>query len=416
MQMVNEIGRNVMGGGSRRAALWAGLHWHHPDVFEFISLKDWPEYITAQKAVDFNTPAPMDMTNISVILDDDFFRALDDPNWTGLYQDGESDRVYTRDQAWAEKVYWAVIEKMLTTGEPGFSVDTGENTGENLRNPCTEITSSDDNDVCNLGSINLARVESKEEFAELVDLGTAFLLCGTLVSEVPFEATRKTREKNRRLGLGIMGVADWLISRGKPYGPDDELADWLTEYVKSTAIAAGYAKRLGVSPPVKTRAVAPNGTLGILGECQSSAEPPFAAATKRRWLDNGVWKWQYIIDSSTQRFVDMGVDPDTIDYAYDLDPERRVAFQAWLQQYVDHGISSTVNLPAVDQQNFTHEEFGTMLLKYLPDLRGITTYPDGARGGQPLTVVPYLEAFGNTGVTFDETSNEQGCVSGVCGI
>jgi ribonucleoside-diphosphate reductase alpha chain len=43
MQSVNEIGRHIMQGGSRRAAIWAGLHWNHPDVFEFIHLKDWPE-------------------------------------------------------------------------------------------------------------------------------------------------------------------------------------------------------------------------------------------------------------------------------------------------------------------------------------------------------------------------------------
>ena len=41
MQMINEIGRHIMQGGSRRSAIWAGLHWNHPDVFKFISMKDW---------------------------------------------------------------------------------------------------------------------------------------------------------------------------------------------------------------------------------------------------------------------------------------------------------------------------------------------------------------------------------------
>ena len=78
MKAVNELGRSVMQGGNRRSAIWAGLKWSHPDVFDFIHLKDWPEYIRAAKEKDFNAVAPMDMTNISVLLDDEFFAAYHD--------------------------------------------------------------------------------------------------------------------------------------------------------------------------------------------------------------------------------------------------------------------------------------------------------------------------------------------------
>jgi len=53
-------------------------------------------------------------------------------------------------------------------------------------------------------------------------------------------------------------------------------------------------------------------------------------------------------------------------------------------------------------------------LKYAPRLRGLTCYPDGARGGQPLTAVPYYEAKNRTGVVFDET--EERCIGGICGL
>ena len=43
MYSFNEIGRGVVNGGSRRMAIWAGLHWWHPDVFEFMAMKDWDE-------------------------------------------------------------------------------------------------------------------------------------------------------------------------------------------------------------------------------------------------------------------------------------------------------------------------------------------------------------------------------------
>ena len=149
MNIINEIGRHVMQGGSRRSAIWAGLHWWHPDVFEFIDIKDWSQELRDLKASDFNTPAPMELTNVSVILDDDFFAAYGDGNH----------RMHDH----AVKVYQSVVKQMVTKAEPGFSIDTGENAGENLRNACTEVTSHDDSDVCNLGSINLARVENLAE-------------------------------------------------------------------------------------------------------------------------------------------------------------------------------------------------------------------------------------------------------------
>lgn len=419
MKMLNENGREIMQGGGRRAALWAGLHWHHPDVFEFIHVKDWSDEVKALKEKDYNFPADLDMTNISVILDDEFFEALEDPDFTMEYPNGDSGETYTVTHDHAQRVYWETIDQMLVTGEPGFSIDVGEHRGENLRNACTEVTSADDNDICNLGSINLARVESKEEMDDLVLLATAFLMCGTVYSEVPYEEVRQTRSKNRRLGLGLMGVYEWLALRGKPYAPDEELGEWLDIYTRSDKYAVEIAERLGVNPPVATRAMAPNGTIAMVAETSTSIEPLFALATKRRYLKNGTtWVYQYYIDSTAQRLVDRGVDPSVLETAYDLakDPERRVLFQAWFQQYVDQGISSTINLPSHEEQEFTHQEFGTMLLRYLPHLRGITVYPNGSRGGQPLTAVSYEEAAGRDGVEIEETSNERACLSGVCGI
>jgi ribonucleoside-diphosphate reductase alpha chain len=420
MQMVNEAGRHIMQGGSRRAALYASLHWDHPDVFNFIAIKDWSDDVKAMKAKDFNFPAKMDGTNISVILDDEFFKAYHDP----FYEPEDWRTKYTTQGSrgsaheWAKSVYKLVIEHMLTTAEPGFQIDTGANSGENLRNACTEITSADNNDICNLGSINMARVETKEEFARLVEISTAFLISGTLSSKVPFEGIAEIRTKNRRLGLGLMGIYEWLVRRGYTYDPNDELAEWLDEYERSTEYANNQADHLGVSRPVKTRAIAPTGSIGILAETTTGIEPLFATAYKRRYLKGQTWHYQYVIDATAQRMMDNGIEPVLLESAYDLanKPERRVAFQAWVQQWVDHGISSTLNLPEPSKQLFTHEEFGEMLIKYLPNLRGITAYPDGARGGQPLNVVPLTEAYGSDGIEYEEFSNDKGCVSGSCGV
>jgi ribonucleoside-diphosphate reductase alpha chain len=404
MQMINECGRHIMQGGSRRSAIWAGLKWNHPDCPTFIRAKDWSDVIRAEKEKDFNFPAPLDMTNISVILDDEFFTAFDDPS----HEQHEL----------SHTIYDSVVRRMLKTAEPGFSVDTGDNSGETLRNACTEVTSSDDSDICNLGSINMARIDSLDEFKEAVRLGTLFLLAGTVYSHLPYEQVADTRAKNRRLGLGLMGIHEWLLKRGYGYEPNRELQTWLEEYAKSTELAHAWADEHGLSRPVKTRAIAPTGTIGIIAETTTGIEPIFCVAYKRRYLADGKdWKFQYVIDPTAKRLIeDYQIEPEKIEDAYSLayDVERRVAMQAFVQRYVDHGISSTINLPYVYEDEAEIEDFGKMLIDYLPGLRGITCYPDGARGGQPLTAVGYQVAAGQEGVVFEEV--EERCVGGSCGI
>lgn len=423
MQGFNELGRAVVNGGGRRMAIWAGLHWWHPDVFEFMSMKDWDERTVESKAENFSAYAPMDMTNISIILDTAFFEAMEDENFehtvTWTNDAGEVVSEFTADHEWAMKVYYTAVEKMLKTGEPGFSIDAYENEGENLRNPCTEITSYDDSDICCLGSINLARVDTIERMQELTELGTLFLLCGTLASEVPLDEVMATRHKNRRLGLGVMGIHEWLLARGYRYEGNPELGEWMAVWAKSTKIAHAFADELGVSRPVKTRAVAPTGTIGIIAGTTTGVEPVFAAAYKRRYITDGSWKYQYVIDPTAERLIEQyGLKPDELETAADLanDPDRRLAMQVFVQSYTDHAISSTLNLPAFEEQSFSVEEFAEMLYHRLPDLRGITAYPDGARGGQPLNVVSYEEALLWGDAEYEEFGLDQACVNGVCGI
>src|ERR1035437_9233717 len=73
MQMVNESARWIRQGGTRRAALWAGLNCKHADIHKFIALKNWVPEVRALKAKNVDFPAAMDITNISICLDDEFF-------------------------------------------------------------------------------------------------------------------------------------------------------------------------------------------------------------------------------------------------------------------------------------------------------------------------------------------------------
>lgn len=397
MQMINEAGRGIMQGGSRRSAIWAGLKWNHPDCIKFIQLKNWRTEVRKLKETDFNFPATMDGTNISVQLDDAFFEAYSDE------KNGQ--------HVLAQTVYWAVIRQMLKTAEPGFSVDTGKNVNETLRNACTEVTSATDSDICNLGSLNMARFDTLPEFIRAIEVATAFLLAGTVYSDVPYAQVDQVRTKNRRLGLGLMGIHEWLLKRGKAYGADPELDTWLTSYSQSTSVAATIAGTFDISSPVKTRAIAPTGTIGIVAETTTGIEPIFCAAYKRRYLKGSLWNYQYVLDPTAKRLIDAGiVDADKIEDAYTIaeDVERRVAFQAHVQGFVDHSISSTINLPPWGSElnnEDTVKNFGNMLMKYLPKLRGITCYPDGARGGQPLTPVKYSTASKHVGEVFVEQAD-----------
>jgi ribonucleotide reductase alpha subunit len=275
---------------------------------------------------------------------------------------------------------------------------------------CTEVTSEDDSDVCNLGSINYGRIDDISELEDIIRLSVRFLICGTLRAELPYDKVYRVRQKNRRLGLGLMGLHEWLIKRGSQYNVTSELHRWLSMWRSvSDDESRKFASSAGVSQPVANRAIAPTGSIGILAGTTTGIEPVYAVAYKRRYLTNGNrWRFQYVVDSAAQELIDLyDTDPDTIESAIDLaeDYERRIAFQADVQDYVDMAISSTINLPKWGSELNNEdrvEGFAKVLADHAHRLRGFTVYPDGARGGQPLTSVPYKEAVKSLGQEFDE--------------
>jgi len=416
MQMINEIGRHVMQGGSRRSAIYASLNWKHSDIDKFLVSKNWfdmPIGTTGQtifdvKQDDFNFPAPLDMTNISVNYDTEWL--------LNYWETGEVGDVFKTN-----------VHQALRTAEPGFSFNFFEKENETLRNACTEVTSEDDSDVCNLGSLNFARIDDLNQLREVVSLATKFLLCGTLRAQLPYPKVQEVRAKNRRLGLGLMGLHEWLIQRGGRYETTPELHRWLKVYeAESNKTARDFSDKLSVSRPAAVRSVAPTGTIGILGGTSTGIEPIFAVAYKRRYLKNKRWHYQYVVDSAAQEMIEIyGTKPDQIESALDLveDYERRLNFQANVQEYVDMAISSTINLPewGTGKNNEAGvEKFTQILAKYAHRLRGFTCFPDGCRGGQPLTPISYEEALEKLGEEFEDNIQVHDICdisggSGICG-
>ena len=116
----------------------------------------------------FNYPAPLDMTNISVNYDTKWL--------TRYWTTGNVGDVFRKN-----------CRQALSTAERGFSFNFFDKENETLRNACTEVTSEDDSDLCNLGSLNLARINNINELRDVVHLATKFLVCGTMVADLPYK-------------------------------------------------------------------------------------------------------------------------------------------------------------------------------------------------------------------------------------
>jgi ribonucleoside-diphosphate reductase alpha chain len=406
LSTLNEIGRNVMQGGSRRSALYGSLSASHGDIWDFLHYKNWHDRkitgsemtVADAKKADFNYPAPLDMMNISTNYSDEWLHGNDN------------------------EVFMENCKQALMTGEPGFSFNFGAQKNETLRNACCEILSESDSDVCNLGSVNLANIDTVEEFKDVVHLASKFLVCGLIRAHLPYEKVERVRQQNSRIGLGLMGLHEWLLKRGHRYEMNDELKKWMKVYEsESTRSANEHCERLFLNRPKGYRAIAPTGTISILAGTTSGVEPVYSVAYRRRYLTDGTrWKYQFVVDGTANYLIERGVKPTDIESAVDLaeDVERRIKFQYELQKYVDHAISSTINLPEYgsDLNNDSHvEPFSKMLRKYGHGLRGLTFYPSGSRGGQPINPVPYEEAITKRGIIFEDNSEEQ-CLTGVCGL
>lgn len=452
-ELVNNQGRCYLQGGNRRSAIWAGFPWWHPDIFRFLGSKNWPDELRDLKAKILEKDKelkltradqdamlgrgeplpltelalPMETTNISVTLDDDFFHAYKQS--TGFASVSFfSEHGFTAPdggtwEEWAHQVYDVALKLMLKNGEPGFTIDVGNHSGEVLRNACTEITSTDDSDVCNLGSLVLPRFDSVSDFRKGAIDAVQFLTAGSMYSHVPYDKIEEVRDKNRRLGLGLIGVHEFCMKHGVKYGTDDAfevLEPYALEYARALEYANEQQSALGITLSIGASAIAPNGTIGAVAESTPSADPIFAAAEIRRVVDASPTGDQYtdhvVVDPTAARLVAEGIPSNLIEDAYTLsiEPERRIAQQAFLQDYTDHAISSTINLPAPITNPQEASEFGETLMRYLPRLRGITCYPDGAIAGQPRTSCDLDWALENEGLVLE--AREDTCNGSVCGV
>lgn len=248
-------------------------------------------------------------------------------------------------------------------------------------NPCGEQGLSP-NSVCNLGSINLTQfidVDTRailfDELRDTIHRATEFL--DEIIDMNPYylEKTRQHQNDFRKIGIGIMGLADFLILQNIIYGTEEsyEVMDKVMHFIQNETFrkSALMAKEKGKAPIWKdymlknqyvqqldsdvfdlvkeyglrnTRilTVAPTGSIGMLAGVSSGVEPNFAFELTRedRLGERRVIHWL------PEMKKELGLKDDVFVEASDLTSEQHIKMQAVIQRHVDSSISKTINAPA----------------------------------------------------------------------
>jgi len=416
MNVWDAMCRTILSAGQRRGAMMGTLRCDHPDIEEFIAVK--------------SDPLRLRNFNLSVLVTNAFMAAVKASSTWDLVFGG---KVYRRVEA--RSLWDKIVTANYDSAEPGVifidRVNAMNNLGycEQIRatNPCGEQPLPPYG-ACLLGSINLAALvtdpfTSKATIdmallRERVRVAVRFLDNIIDVSLFPLPQQKREAKAKRRIGLGIMGLADALIMLGLRYGSRASLElarAWMaaiqeTAYLASAELAAekgmfacfdraAFLSRPNVEALGQNvrraierdgmrngclTSIAPTGTIALLaGNVSSGIEPVFDFEIERRIRDSSGSENVIAIEDyaiARYRALQCGALPegDAWVTAADLSPREHIAMQAALQPHVDSAISKTVNCPAA----IDFSEFRSVYLEaYELGLKGCTMFrPNGVTG------------------------------------
>lgn len=387
MEIDHEIARCVVAGGVRRSARMAMMHWNDIQIFRFLRCK--------QESGSHWT------TNISVEVDSEFWREQSDPL-----------------PCTATDVMQEIAQGAVRNGEPGMWDSSLSNVGEPnevvCTNPCGEIT-LEPWEPCNLGHVNLAAFvdehgqESPYEVYKAHRLMTRFLIRATFAA-VGDEKSREVLDRNRRIGVGHLGVASYLATTGRKYSdtPGDQyfkcqLRSWAAA-VDDEAVR--FCHQLRIPVPVKKRTVAPTGTIAKMPGVSEGIHPIFSRYFNRRIRFNTRGDdIQQVEELRAQGYhvEDDLYAPDTLvvtiptkdslvaDVEAIYGPERAeelvqsvdelslnelLAFQAMYQTcWADNAVSFTAN---VDPDKYSAAMVSKQLVKFAGLIKGSTIFPESS--------------------------------------
>jgi adenosylcobalamin-dependent ribonucleoside-triphosphate reductase len=434
MEIDHAIAECVVSGGVRRSARMSICRWDDPYIRDFLACK--------------RDPSKNWTTNISVEIDDRFLSLLADAVAMG-------DEAYEY-SAWAQGVHHAVVEGMLTNGEPGYWNSTLSNVGEVgeviATNPCGEIA-LEAWENCNLGHVNLdAFAPAKkggpidhEGLEEAHRLMARFLVRATF-GDVNDASQAAKLASNRRIGVGHFGVQGFLAKRGIRYSDAPNrlgfrgLLETLHAAVREEART--YAFELRIPEPVKVTTVAPTGTIAKLPGVTEGIHPiygrhylrrvrysyndPEQAAAVDGFFLQGYEVEECVYDQSGNTMVvtfptkdklvaeveAMGYPASLVESADDLTLDQMLAFQAMYQRhYADNAVSYTCNVP----ESLDVDETAEIIARWLPALKGTTVMVDGSREQAPYERIT-AKQFARYEATRVEDSTDEECSSGACPV
>ncbi|MDP4031137.1 MAG: adenosylcobalamin-dependent ribonucleoside-diphosphate reductase [Patescibacteria group bacterium] len=423
LQLFNQMANVINEGSSRRVAMMAVMNVHHPDIMDFIFSKGVEEEIK-----NFN---------ISVGATDAFMKAVQ-TNKEYELRAPESNQVVKKISA--RRVMDMITFQAWKTADPGMVFLDRMNQQSPVNhlgliettNPCGEQPLLP-YESCNLGSINLGKCTSVkginwEKIEALVRLGVRFLDNVIDVCSYPLEEIDLMSKKTRKIGLGVMGLADLLVLLKIPYASTEalKLSERIAKFIQN--IARDESKSLalvrGSFPAFRgslwqkqgfkamrnstVNTVAPTGTISIIANCSSGIEPLFALSYMRKnildvnntELIEVNQKFEkvarerkfYSKELMKQIGISGGIDglaevPKDIKEVFKVSQEIgwdwHVKMQAAWQKYIDAAVSKTINLSNQATPDDIREAY---LLAYETGCKGITVYRDGSKSKQVLNV------------------------------
>ncbi|MEM3374602.1 MAG: adenosylcobalamin-dependent ribonucleoside-diphosphate reductase [Candidatus Woesearchaeota archaeon] len=407
--------------GNRKPANMGSLSVEHPDIIEFITMKDRRE---------------IKNFNISVEITDSFMNAVKTNEKYALKDPSTGEII---DYVDANNIFHLIITMAWKTGDPGvLFIDK-----INDLNPFPKIARIETTDPCGdqlllpyeggiLGAINLSKFVKYEKISwkrleEVVKLSVRFLDNAIDISNFPIKKLEEMAKGTRKIGLGVMGFADMLYKLRIPYNSEKavETAEKIMKFIYNIAYDTSeeLSNEKGVFPywsqsiykgKRKLRnssllAISPTGSRSILADTSPGIEPNFALGYTRKILgsmdilqinkvleqelkDRNLYNEELlkeIISKGSLRNINLPniQIPDDLKNvfitAYEVEPEWHIKIQAAFQKYIDNAISKTINF----EKNATIEDIKkAFLLAYDLGCKGITVYRQGSLNEEVFSI------------------------------
>jgi ribonucleoside-diphosphate reductase alpha chain len=406
-------------GGKRRGANMGIMRIDHPDIMDFIVVKE-KEGMLAN-------------FNISVAITDKFMKAVE--------KDGDFELVNPRSKKVCKTIRARALWNLLClmswkNGEPAVifidTINKANQTPEvgmiESTNPCGEVPLLP-YESCNLGSINLSKFYKKgnggidmDRLRKTVRLAIRFLDNVIDANKFPIPEIKEMTQANRKIGLGVMGFADLLLQKGIKYNSleatllgeklmkfiHDEGFKMSQELGKERGNFPNIGKSIFKAEPYLRNAtitsVAPTGTISLIASASQGIEPIYSVVQTRHVAESlgknlievnpavrrslelkGIWNEgleRAIIESQNKCIILPKEIKDCLVTAHQVSPDWHVKMQAAFQKYTDNSISKTVNLPT---EASTYDIEQVYQLAFKLGCKGITVYRDKSRIAQLLT-------------------------------